>query len=104
MQIYDYAWNDYFTIQFNSTNNGKQYFLAGSYLGINPNLTVNGVYCTFSILNDYTLQITLNNNVALPTVSSPTLTINLHNLVNPPEIDSYWFYITTIDLPTGGTK
>ncbi len=104
LQIYDYAYNDYFTIQFHSTNNAKQYFLAGSLLSITPNLTVNGAYCTFSIVNDYTLNVTLNKNVTLPSVNSPTLAIALSKLVNSPAIDSYWVSVTTFDGPTGGTK
>jgi hypothetical protein len=104
MQIFDYAWNDYLTLVIGSTGVGRQYFLAGSLVGITPNLTLNGVYCTFAINNDYTLKITLDNNVTLPTSTAPTLTIVLLNLINPPAVDSYSFSLTTIDQPTGGTK
>ncbi len=104
MQIYDYAYNDYLTVEFNSSGSSRQYFLAGSLLGLTPNLTVNGVSCTFSIINDYSLNITLNNNVALPSPTSPTLTIAFSNLVNSPAVDSYWLVITTFDGPTGGAK
>ena len=104
MQIYDYAYGDYLNFQFNSTGNAKQYFLAGSLLNLTANVTVNGVYCSFSIINDYTLNVTLGNNVTLPTTASPTMTILLFNLVNPPAVDSYWFSITTYDQPTGGSK
>lgn len=104
MQIYDYEYNDYFIVQFNSSRNSRQYFLTGSFIGITPNLTINGIYCSFSIVNDYTLNITLNNNVALPSVNSPTLTIAFTNLVNPPAIDNYWLVVTTYDGPTGGAK
>jgi hypothetical protein len=96
--------NDYLILQFNSISLGKQYFLAGSLIGITPNLTVNGAYCSFTITNDYTLKITLDHSVTLPSVSSPTLTIVLLNIVNPPAFDSYWFSLTTFDQPTGGTK
>lgn len=103
-QIYDYAYNDYLTLAINSNALAKQYFLAGSLLSITPNLTVNGVYCSFSIVNDYTLKIVLDNGVSLPTSNSPTLNILLINLVNPPAVDNYWFSLTTVDQPTGGTK
>jgi hypothetical protein len=75
LQIYDYSYNDYLTLQFNSSNLGRQYFLAGPLIGITPNLTVNGVYCSFSIINDYTVKIILNNNVLLPSPNSASLII-----------------------------
>ncbi len=78
--------------------------MAGSLVGITPNLTINGVYCTFNIINDYSLKISLDKNVTLPTATAPTLTIVLLNLINPPAVDSYSFALTTIDQPTGGTK
>lgn len=104
MQIYDYAYGDYITIQFNSTANARQYFLAGSLANLTANMTVNGVYCSFSIINDYTINVTLGNSVTLPTLISPTMTILLFNLVNPPAVDNYWLSITTYDQPTGGSK
>jgi hypothetical protein len=104
LQIFDYAWNDYLTLQISSSGLAKQYFLAGSLVGLTPNLTVNGLYCTFTITNDYTLKIILDKSVTLPTANGPILTITLLNLVNPPAVDSYWFSLTTFDQPTGGTK
>jgi hypothetical protein len=104
LQIFDYALDDYLILQIGSTGLARQYFLAGTIVGISHNLTVNGVYCTFSITNDFTLRITLNNNVPLPSSTSPTLSIVLMNLVNPPAVDTYWFSLTTYDLPTLGIK
>lgn len=104
MQIYDYAYGDYMIIQFNSTANAKQYFLAGSLVNLTANLTINGVYCSFSIVNDFTLNVTFGNSVTLPTIASPTMTILLFNLVNPPTVDNYWLSITTYDQPTSGSK
>ena len=104
LQIFDYAFDDYLVLQIGSTGLARQYFLAGTIVGISPNLTVNGVYCTFSIVNDFTLRITLNNNVPLPSSTSSTLSIVLLNLVNPPAVDTYWFSLTTYDLPTLGIK
>jgi hypothetical protein len=104
MQIFDYAYSDYLTLVISSTGLARQYFLAGPLLNIAPNLTVNGVYCTFTIPNDNTIRIILDRNVTLPTATAPTLTIILLNLVNPPAVDSYSFSLTTIDQPTSGTK
>lgn len=104
MQIYDYAIGDYLILQFNSTGNARQYFLAGSLVNLTANVTVNGVYCSFSIINDYTMNVSLSNNVTLPSLVSPTMTILLFNLVNPPVVDNYWLSITTYDQPTGGAK
>lgn len=104
MQIFDYAYSDYLTLAIGSTGLARQYFLAGPLVGTTPNLTVNGAYCTFTITNDFTIKIILDNNVTLPTATASTLTIVLLNLVNPPAVDSYSFSLTTIDQPTGGTK
>lgn len=104
MQIYDYAYGDYMIIQFNSTANARQYFLAGSLVNLTANLTINGVFCLFSIVNDFTINVTFGNSVTLPTLTSPTMTILLFNLVNPPVVDNYWLSITTYDQPTSGLK
>lgn len=104
MQIFDYVYGDYLTLAINSSGLARQYFLAGSLVGITANLTVNGVYCSFTITNDYTIKIILDRNVTLPTPTASTLTIILLNLVNPPAVDSYSFSLATIDQSTGGTK
>ena len=103
-QIFDYAYNDYIIIEFKSTGASKQYFLAASLLGKTVNLTVNNVFCSFSILNDTALKINLSNNVTLPSRNASACTIIVSNLANPPYVDTYWVSLTTYDAPTGGIK
>lgn len=81
-----------------------QYLLGGSLLGKAVNLTVNNIYCSFSILNDTTIKVILSNNITLPTLNSSACTIIIYNLVNPPLVDIYWATLTTYDAPTGGMK
>lgn len=103
-QIFDYAYNDSIIIEFKSLGASKQYFLGGSLLGKAVNLTVNNVYCSFSILNDTAIKIILSNNITLPTLNSSACTIIIYNLVNPPMVDTYWVSFTSYDAPTGGMK
>ena len=103
-QIYDYAYNDYIIVDFKSLGAARQYFLGGSLLGKTVNLTVNNVYCSFTLLNDTALKITLSNNITLPTLNSSACTILIYNLVNPPLVDTYWVTFTSYDAPTGGMK
>jgi hypothetical protein len=103
-QIFDYAYNDNIIVEFKSLGASKQYFLGASLIGKTANLTVNNVYCSFSILNDTAIRINLSNNITLPTLNSSACTILLFNLVNPPLVDTYWVTLTSYDAPTGGMK